>query len=281
MEKLRPKKGLGQNFLIDGNIIERIVETAGISAEDHVLEIGAGRGALTRAIAGRGANVLAMELDRRLVPLLEKEFAGHGNVEIVQGDILEVDFPEMLLARFQGKWKVAANLPYNISSQVLLKCIDERALFSGLVLMLQREVGERLIAPCGCKEYGILTLFSRLHFNISRGFIIRPGSFFPVPKVDSVILRFQPLQEPRVDVGEEEFFRKLVRAAFSHRRKTLRNCLKGQSFVTDEEELMEVLAGCGIDSGRRGETLSLEEFAELSRALLKVESVRLKLEVNR
>jgi 16S rRNA (adenine1518-N6/adenine1519-N6)-dimethyltransferase len=273
---LRPKKGLGQNFLSDTNIIARIVESAGISAEDHVLEIGAGRGALTRAIAGKGAKVLALELDRRLVPLLEEEFAGQGNVEVIQGDILEADLREMLLARNHEKWKVAANLPYNISSQVLLKFIDDRALFSRLVLMLQREVGERLIAPCGCKEYGILTLFCRLHFDIRREFIVRPGSFFPVPKVDSVVLRFQPLPAPRVDVGEEGFFRALVRAAFSHRRKTLWNCLKGQYFAPDGEELMEILAGCGIDPGRRGETLSLEEFAELSRAFLRVKVGRLK-----
>lgn len=272
MERLRPKKGLGQNFLSDTNIIARIVESAGITTEDHVLEIGPGRGALTGAIAGRGAKVLAMELDRRLVPLLEEEFAGLENVEIVQGDVLEADLREMLLARHQGKWKVAANLPYNISSQVLLKFIDNRALFSRLVLMLQREVGERLIAPCGCKEYGILTLFCRLHFDVRREFIVRPGSFFPVPKVDSVVLGFQPLPAPRVDVGEEGFFRSLVRAAFSHRRKTLWNCLKGQNYAPDGEGLMEVLAGCGIDPGRRGETLSLEEFAGLSRALINLES---------
>jgi 16S rRNA (adenine1518-N6/adenine1519-N6)-dimethyltransferase len=269
MEKLRPKKGLGQNFLSDTNIIARIVESAGISAGDHVLEIGAGRGALTRALAVRGAKVFALEFDRRLVPLLQEDFAGQGNVEIMQGDVLEADLREMLLARFQGKWKVAANLPYNISSQVLLKFIDCRALFSRLVLMLQREVGERLIAPCGCKEYGILTLFCRLHFDVRREFIVRPGSFFPVPKVDSVVLSFEPLLAPRVDVGEEECFRALVKAAFSHRRKTLWNCLKGHSFASNGEGLMEILDGCGIDAGRRGETLSLEEFAELSRAILR------------
>ena len=267
MEKLRPKKGLGQNFLTDRNIISRIVESAGVSAGDHVLEIGPGRGALTQAISLAGAQVLALEIDRQLVPLLEREFAGHGNVEIIRADILDADLRDILHSRYRGKWKVAANLPYNISSQVLLKFLDYRALFSRLVLMFQREVGERLIADHGCKEYGILTLFCRLHFDIHREFIVKPGSFFPVPKVDSVVLRFVPLPAPRVDVGDELFFRGVVRAAFSQRRKTLWNCLRTAALAPDEKTLQEVLGRCGIDARRRGETLSLDEFAALSREL--------------
>jgi 16S rRNA (adenine1518-N6/adenine1519-N6)-dimethyltransferase len=135
-------------------------------------------------------------------------------------------------------------------------------------------VGERLIAPHGCKEYGILTVYCRLHFDIYREFIVKPGSFYPVPKVDSVVLRFEPLPEPRVDVGDEAFFRGVVRAAFGQRRKTLWNCLKSAALAPDEKSLLEALAGCGIDPGRRGETLSLDEFALLSRTLLKVSRVK-------
>lgn len=268
MEMLRPKKGLGQNFLTDRNIIARIVHAAGISAADHVLEIGPGRGAMTRAIAEKGANVLAIEIDRQLVPLLEREFSCQGNVEIIRADILDADLREILCSRFQEKWKVVANLPYNISSQVLIRFLNDPALFSRLVLMLQREVGERLIAGHGCKEYGILTVFCRLHFDIHREFIVKPGSFHPVPKVDSVVLRFDPLAAPRVDVGDEAFFREVVRASFGQRRKTLWNCLRSAAFTRDEKTLLEVLDGCGIDPGRRGETLCLDEFAALSRSLL-------------
>lgn len=276
MEKIRPKKALGQNFLTDKNVLNRIVEAAGISAGDRVIEVGPGRGSLTHLLAEKGAQVVAVELDRELVPLLEREFAGRENVEIVQADILDADLRQLLLSRWQGKWKVAANLPYNISSQVLIKFLDNHDLFSSLVLMLQREVGERLIAPPSCKEYGILSVYLALHFDIYREFLVRPGSFYPVPKVDSVVLRFVPLPKPRADAGDEAFFRQVVRGAFGQRRKTLWNCLKSAGLVADEKILTEALAGCGIDAGRRGETLSLDEFAALSRELLKV--LRLKAE---
>jgi 16S rRNA (adenine1518-N6/adenine1519-N6)-dimethyltransferase len=268
MEKVRPKKALGQNFLTDKNVLRRIVDACGIADGDRVIEVGPGRGGLTRLLAEKGAQVVAVELDRELIPLLEGEFGLPGNVEIFQADILETDLRQLLHSRWEGKWKVAANLPYNISSQVLIRFLDNCELFSRLVLMLQREVGERLIAPPACKEYGILTLFFRLHFDIYREFIVRPGSFYPVPKVDSVVLRFEPLSKPRAEVGDESLFRQVVRGAFGQRRKTLLNSLKSAGLVPSEKMLTDVLSGCGIDGGRRGETLSLEEFAAISRALL-------------
>jgi 16S rRNA (adenine1518-N6/adenine1519-N6)-dimethyltransferase len=267
MENVRPKKALGQNFLTDRNILSRILESTGMADGDRILEVGPGRGDLTRLLAEKGAQVLAVELDRQLVPLLESEFADRENVEIVQADILDTDLRELLLSRWEGKWKVAANLPYNISSQILIKFIDNRGLFSRLVLMLQREVGERLIAPPSCKEYGILSVFCRLHFDIYREFLVKPGSFYPVPKVDSVVLRFDSLPAPRVDVGDEAFFRQVVRSAFGQRRKTLWNCLKSAGLAADGKALSDALACCGIDGKRRGETLSLAEFAALSRTL--------------
>jgi len=274
MENVRPKKALGQNFLTDRNILSRILESTGIAEGDRILEVGPGRGDLTRLLAESGAQVLAVELDRQLVPLLECAFAGKGNVEIIQADILATDLREILLSRWGGKWKVAANLPYNISSQILIKFLDNRELFSRLVLMLQREVGDRLVAPPSCKEYGILSVFCRLHFDIFREFIVKPGSFYPVPKVESAVLRFETLAEPRVDVGDEAFFRRVVRSAFGQRRKTLWNCLKSAGIDADGKALPEALACCGIDGKRRGETLSLAEFASLTRTLLKV--IRLK-----
>nr|WP_198134560.1 16S rRNA (adenine(1518)-N(6)/adenine(1519)-N(6))-dimethyltransferase RsmA [Geotalea uraniireducens] len=268
MEKIRAKKSMGQNFLVDRNVLTRIVDAVNISAEDRILEVGPGKGALTALLVERAAQVLAVELDRQLVPFLAREFAPQKNVEFVQGDILKVNLSELLMDRWSGAWKVAANLPYNISSQVLFKFLDNPKLFSLLILMLQKEVGDRLIAAPGCKDYGILSVFCRLHFDISRVLIVKPGSFTPVPKVDSVVLKFVPLPAPRVDVEDESFFRKVVKAAFSQRRKTLWNCLKSSELGVDGDVLLSLLTKCGIDGSRRGETLSLDEFAVLTRAIL-------------
>jgi 16S rRNA (adenine1518-N6/adenine1519-N6)-dimethyltransferase len=267
MNKLRAVKMLGQNFLVDRGVIHRIIDTVSPREDDHILEIGPGQGAMTEELAESGAHLVAVELDRRLAPLLADRFSANPRVEIVEADILKTDLAALLESRFPGKWKVAANLPYNISSQVLIKFLDTPQLFTQLVLMLQKEVGDRLVAPPACKEYGILTLFCRLHFDVTRAFIVKPGAFHPVPKVDSVVLRFLPLPFPRADVGDEKLFRQVVKAAFSQRRKTLWNCLRSSTLFTDAEQLARLLAGCGIDGNRRGETLSLEEFAVISRTL--------------
>lgn len=259
---------LGQNFLVDRTVVNRIIDLVAPQSGDHILEVGPGQGAMTREMVAAGATVLAVELDRRLAPLLAREFAAQANFSVIEADILDVDLQQLLGTRSPLPWKVAANLPYNISSQVLLKFLDTPRLFSHLVLMLQKEVGDRLAAPPGCKEYGILTVFCRLHFDVAREFIVRPGSFHPVPKVDSAVLSFRPLPAPRVDVGDEHLFRQVVKAAFSQRRKTLWNCLKSANLIMDSERLAAVLAMAEIDGGRRGETLSLDEFALLTRTLM-------------
>lgn len=263
MSGLRAVKMLGQNFLHDRSVIARIIETVAPTPSDNILEIGPGQGAITRELAASGANLVAVELDRRFAPLLAEEFSANPRVKIVEADILATDLQELLV---EGtSWKVAANLPYNISSQVLIKFLETPGLFSRLVLMLQKEVGDRLCASPSTKEYGILTLFCKLHFDVSREFIVRPGSFHPVPKVDSAVLCFRGLPAPRADVGDETVFRKVVKAAFSQRRKTLWNCLKASGLASNDEELELILSESGIDGKRRGETLSLDEFATLSR----------------
>ena len=269
MEKIRAKKEFGQNFLVDVNVLSRIVACVAPGADDCILEVGPGRGALSRLLAASGAKFLAVEWDRDLLPVLNAEFAGFDNVEIGHGDILRVDIRKLLTARGgDRKWKVAANLPYNISSQVLFRFLECSFLFERLVLMLQKEVGDRLTAPPNCKDYGALTVLLRLHFDIRREFIVRPGSFKPVPKVDSAVLTFTPLEAPRAEVGDEEFFRRLVKGAFNQRRKTLLNSLRSTGFDDGDGALSLALSRSGIDGGRRGETLSLEEFALLSRELL-------------
>ena len=267
MEKVRPKKAMGQNFLTDRNVLSRIAQLVDRGTDARILEVGPGKGALTRILAENGARVLAIELDRQLVPLLEKEFSGNGNIKVLQADILRIDLPTVLRQHWAGTWEVAANLPYNISSQVLFRFMESHALFSRLVLMLQKEVGERLVAYPGSKEYGILSVLFRLHFDITREFTVKPGSFYPVPKVDSVVLTFKPLPEARVEVGDEAFFRQVVKASFGQRRKTLRNCLKSLGLEAKDHELAKALSDCGIEATRRGETLSLDEFAKLAKSL--------------
>jgi len=262
----RPRKRFGQNFLTDRHILTRIVESAGILPGEPVLEIGPGRGALTRLLAARAGKVVAVEVDRDLAAHLAAEFAGDQGVEIITADVLDCNLTELLGTRHPGRWRVVANLPYNISSQVIFKLLDTMPLFSGLTLMLQKEVAERIASGPEGKEYGILSVFCRLHCDISLAFTVKPGAFYPVPKVSSAILHLAPLPAPRFDVGDEAFFRRLVKSAFGNRRKTLWNCLKGQ-FASDDCLLRLALDSCGIDCGRRGETLSLEEFATLSRAL--------------
>ena len=270
MEKMRAKKALGQNFLIDDNVLTRIVSAVAPTPDDAILEVGPGRGALTKLLVASGATFLAVEWDRDLLPLLQGEFGSNPKVEIGHGDILRVDLPLLLSTRAPGrKWKVAANLPYNISSQVLFRFMECSAFFERLVLMLQKEVGDRLTAEPNSKDYGALTVLLGLHFDIRREFIVKPGSFRPIPKVDSAVLRFTPLEHPRFEVGDEEFFRRVVKGAFNQRRKTLNNTLKAAGFATEEGVLQEAFSRCGIDGGRRGETLSLEEFAALSRELQK------------
>ena len=269
MEMMRAKKALGQNFLIDDNVLSRIVGCVAPVPEDTILEVGPGRGALSRLLVESGARFLAVEWDRDLLPVLNAEFAGNDRVEIGHGDILRVDLRQLLSSRAPGRrWKVAANLPYNISSQVLFRFLECSDLFERLVLMLQKEVGDRLVAPAGCKDYGALTVLLRLHFDIRREFIVRPGAFRPVPKVDSAVLSFWPLERPRVEVGDEDFFRRLVKGAFSQRRKTLSNALRAAGLDDEAGSLKDALQRAGIDGSRRGETLSLEEFALLSRELL-------------
>jgi 16S rRNA (adenine1518-N6/adenine1519-N6)-dimethyltransferase len=268
MERVRAKKALGQNFLVDGNVLANIIKAADVRPEDMILEIGPGTGALTSRLADAAARVVAVEWDRDLVTLLRKELSRYTSLEIIHGDFLRIDLHQVLASSGTGRWKVVANLPYNISSQILFRIIDERSMFSELLLMLQKEVGDRLLAPPACKDYGVLTVLSRLYCDVKKVMPVKPSSFRPIPKVDSAVLRFRILPEPRIDVGDELLFRQVVKASFAQRRKTLFNCLKSMDLLSDETALRQILACTGIDAQRRGETLSLEEFALLTKEIL-------------
>lgn len=269
MSKLRaPIKSLGQNFLVDRNIIDKIIGAAHITPDDAILEIGPGRGALTEQLVQRASRLLVVEYDHVLAAGLTEQYRDNPQVTVVDGDILAIDLAATLGDK-PGDWKVVANLPYNISSPVLFRLMEHRAHFSRLVLMLQREVGDRLVASAGCADYGVTTLLLGLWFDMRRECIVPPGCFHPRPKVDSVVVSFVPLVKPRVEVGDEAMFRRVVKGAFAMRRKTLSNCLKAAKVVAPEE-LGRLLDMCGIDGQRRGETLCLEEFASLSRRLSEV-----------
>jgi len=270
MGVIRAKKALGQNFLVDGNVIDNIIRAAHVGADENVLEVGPGRGALTVLLSEKAGQVVAVEWDRDLVPLLTEGVGSLETVEVVHGDILRVDLPGLLTPVRQGRWKVVANLPYNISSQVLFKFIENRPLFSELILMLQKEVGERLLAPPSTKEYGVLTVLCSLVFDIEKVFLVKPSSFRPIPKVDSIVLRFRVLPANRLDVGDENLFRIIVKASFSQRRKTLWNCLKSVDIISEPGVLEQVFTQSGIDKGRRGETLSLQEFASLTNTVVQL-----------
>ncbi len=254
---IRPKKSLGQNFLKDPHYLAKIVDAAHIAGSDQVLEIGAGRGHLTRLLAERAGKVLALELDHRLIPLLRREFPPDKNVEIVAGDALE--FPYEALP---GTWKVVANLPYYISTPIIQKLIAHRAKFSSLTLMLQKEVADRIASPPGSKEYGFLSVLVQLYARPALAFTVPPGAFTPKPDVDSAVIILALRDHPSVPLRDEGFFMQVVKAAFSQRRKTLRNALK--QLDIPGEKMDAVLRMTGIDLGRRAETLTVQEFGRLS-----------------
>jgi 16S rRNA (adenine1518-N6/adenine1519-N6)-dimethyltransferase len=257
-EKAYPRKSLGQNFLTDRRVIDRIVEVAEISAEDDVLEIGPGMGALTLALAENAGRVIAIEKDERVMSRLHELLDGRQNMELVSGDCLKIDYSNLYRGK---KIKVVSNLPYSISSPVILKLLRERELFSTLILMLQFEVGERITAHPGGKQYGSLSVLIQTHMDVSIEFRVPPSAFWPKPKVDSAVLKFVPLCQPRVRVKDEQLYEKVLRAAFSSRRKMLRNSLRS---ILSKDTAEYVLASCGIDRRRRAETLSIQEFGLLA-----------------
>jgi 16S rRNA (adenine1518-N6/adenine1519-N6)-dimethyltransferase len=260
INNIRPKKSLGQNFLRDPHYLNRIADAAQIGQEDQVLEIGPGLGHLTRVLAERAGKVLAVELDERLMPLLQCEFGADRHVELIHADALEYPYDTL-----SGRWKVAANLPYYISTPIIQRLLDHRQKFISLTLLLQKEVAERIAASPGGKEYGYLSVLVQ-YYTIPRiAFTVPPGAFTPVPEVESAVITLTVRDEPAVLVRDEAFFIRMIKAAFSQRRKTLRNALK--QLDRPREKMDMVRDRTGIDLGRRAETLSVEEFGRLADVL--------------
>lgn len=261
------KKSFGQNFLVDKNYIDRIIRALGLEAGDTVVEIGAGRGALTEKLVASGARIVAIELDRDLIPLLKEKFSAEKNFSLIEQDALKIDFKEEIDKRMpqnEGrKTKLAANLPYYISTAILQKLIDERDCFSEMVLMFQREVVERITAETGNKERGFLTVLVEAYLKAEKLFDVPPQAFRPAPKVWSAIARLVPKRA--VEIENAKLFREIVSAGFAQRRKTILNNLKNAPAGLREKtgDAETLLDESGIDPRRRAETLTLDEWKRI------------------
>lgn len=264
------RKSLGQNFLLDANFIEKIVGAANLNQEDLVFEIGPGLGVLTRELAQSAGQVLAVEIDQNLLPILAETVGYLPNVEVIHGDALKIDF-DQLAAEKTGQnfgpeakgYKLVANLPYYITTPILMHMLDSGFNLDVLVVMMQKEVADRMKAAPGGKDYGSLSVAVQYYTIPEVVARVPKDVFFPAPEVESSVIRLTRRKTPPVVLNSEEIFFKVVRAAFGQRRKTLINSLTG-SGLADKEYWNVILSEVEIDPTRRGETLSLEEFARLA-----------------
>ncbi|MGE5422113.1 MAG: 16S rRNA (adenine(1518)-N(6)/adenine(1519)-N(6))-dimethyltransferase RsmA [Ignavibacteriales bacterium] len=266
---LHPHKGLGQNFLVDKNILSKIVADSDIAATDTVLEIGTGLGALTLLLAEAAGQVVTVEIDKKLSPILEEVFNDNKNIRLIRGDFLQLDWEADLLINpemVREQLIVCANLPYYITSPIIFNILEHGASVRHAVLMMQKEVAERLLAKPGTKQYGLLTVMVSWRADVLLVTRVSRNCFYPVPDVDSVVVKIVPLKEARVSVKDERLFVRLVRETFQKRRKTILNVLVGGGFA-NREAGQDLCHQLGIDPSCRGETFYVEDFARLADAL--------------
>lgn len=264
------KKSLGQNFLIDGNILRNIVAASAPSAFKGALEIGPGIGALTERLASQFGRVVAVEIDQRLLPMLEEALADHPNVTVVHGDILKVDLSRLFEAYFGGveRVSVVANLPYYVTTPIVMKLLEERLPLDSIVVMVQKEVADRFAASPGTKDYGSLSIAVQYYTEPEMVMRVPHTVFIPQPNVESAVVKLKVREQPLVHVTDEALFFNLVQAAFAQRRKTLLNNLEARFFPErGKEACRSFLLACGIQPERRGETLAISEYAALANAL--------------
>ncbi|URZ01968.1 16S rRNA (adenine(1518)-N(6)/adenine(1519)-N(6))-dimethyltransferase RsmA [Clostridium felsineum] len=258
-------KRLGQNFLIDDTVLEDIVEGAEIDKEDFIIEIGPGVGTLTRRLLEAAKRVCAIELDESLIPIINNEMKEYDNFSLIHNDALKVDFNELI--GDEKSVKLVANLPYYVTTPIISNLLNKGYNFKSLTIMIQKEVGDRIAAEPGKKDYGALTLLVKYYCDVKVIRVVKPTCFIPEPKVDSLVIRLDKLDEPRVKVKDEKMFFSVIRSSFNMRRKTLWNAMK--TFKLSKEKLEKVFEAAEIDPKRRGETLSIEEFAKLADEMLK------------
>ncbi len=268
---IRPTKSLGQNFLIDEGVLKKIAEAAELTKNDIVLEIGPGLGSLTAWLAESAGAVVAVEIDRHLIPALRESLGSYPDTHIIQGDIMRID-PEIELRPYikngegqDRQLKIVANLPYYITTPVIMKLLESGLRAKTMVFMVQKEVAGRMRAKPGGKDYGALSVAVQYYSRPSIVLEVPPYSFIPQPDVDSSVIKLEIYDKAPVDIKDQELFFRLVKAAFGQRRKTLANALNNAGyFGMGKEEIKAVLSGAGIKENQRGETLSIEQFAHLS-----------------
>ena len=267
-EKIRPVKSLGQNFLIDEDVIADIVDGAEVGPTDLVIEIGPGTGALTRGLAREAGLLVGVEIDGKLIPVLERALARYPNTEIIQEDFLKCDAKALVEERLAAHpdltgVQIVGNLPYYITTPIIMSVLEGDVPFTAMTVMMQKEVGQRILARPGTKEYGALSVAVQYYCRVQKITDVSRHSFRPVPKVDSVVLRLVKRDEPAIEALDTKMFFTCVKTAFSKRRKTLLNCFTGLLGL-DKEETEAVLREAGIDPGLRGEVLTIEDFGRLA-----------------
>ncbi len=262
------KKSLGQNFLIDTNILKKIVSFANLTENSGAIEIGPGIGALTEQLARSSKKVVAFEIDQRLLPILNDTLSPYENVNIIHKDVLEADVQQVMDEEFKGidDVMVVANLPYYVTTPIIMKLLEDQLPIRGIVCMLQKEVADRISAKPGTKDYGSLSIAVQYYTEAEIVMIVPKTVFVPQPNVDSAVIRLTKRDQPAVAVKDEDFFFQVTKSCFAQRRKTILNNLTSQlpDGKQKKEDILAALSICGIDPTRRGETLSLEEFGRLS-----------------
>lgn len=270
----RTRKRFGQHFLVDRNTVEKVLDAADIRQGDPVLEIGPGVGTLTQAIAERGADTVAVEVDSDLIPILQEALQGAPNVRIVQADVLSLDLSQFLAGHFGGvKVKVVGNLPYYITSPIITQVLEAREKADRLVLMVQQEVAERLEASPGTRDYGSMSVFVQFYAEVEIAARVPRTVFLPPPDVSSAVVRLIPRTEPPVETPSEDLFFDVVHCGFGKRRKTLLNSLSDcPALGLTKDQVSRVLRDAGIDPSLRAERLSLDDFASIARVVSELDS---------
>ncbi len=267
----RLSKKLGQNFLIDENIIHKIITGAEITKDDIIIEVGPGIGTLTQYLAEEASRVLAIEIDKKLIPILEETLKDYDNIEVINKNVLDINLKELVVSKFKGqRVKVVANLPYYVTTPIIMKFLEEEVPIKDIVVMVQKEVADRLKAKPSTKDYGSLSVAVQYYCEPKIVTRVPKTVFIPNPNVESTVIRLKALDNPQVQVDDKKLFHNVVRASFAKRRKTLLNSLFFSDLGLDKDQINKILKSCHIDPKRRGESLTIEEFAAIANSISRI-----------